>query len=128
LPCPVAVRNYPPGACRHASQAERTSVKPDEIYAAEDLADQLGTAIGLREQAPQVVAEAVRNRNAAFTLFIETYEEIRAAVGYLRRQEGDARRLTRASNGLQSPSEAPGSPLRSVVELNREVRRLIGTV
>jgi hypothetical protein len=49
-----------------AKIAERTSVKPDEIYAAEDLADQLGTAIGLREQAPQIVAEAVRNRNAAF--------------------------------------------------------------
>jgi len=70
--------------------AERTSVKPEEIYAAENLADELGTAIGLREQAPQAATQAVRNRQAAFTLFITTYEEIRAAVGYLRRKDGDA--------------------------------------
>jgi hypothetical protein len=74
-----------------AKSAKRTSVKPDEIYAAEDLADQLGTAIGLREQVLPVVAEAVRNRNTAFTLFIKTYEEILEATpnGYcLARADG----------------------------------------
>ena len=85
--------------------AERTSVKPAEIYAAEDLADQLGTAIGLREQAPQIVAEAVRNRNAAFTLFIKTYEEICSAVGYLRRQEGDAASITPTLYTGRGPSK-----------------------
>ena len=85
--------------------AERTSVKPEEIYAAEDLADQLGTAIGLREQAPQIVAEAVRNRNAAFTLFIKTYEEIRSAVGYLRRQAGDATNITPTLYTGRGPSK-----------------------
>lgn len=85
--------------------ADRTSVKPEEIYAAENLADQLGTAIGLREQAPQVIAEAVRNRNAAFTLFIKTYEEIRAAVGYLRRQEGDADTITPTLYTGRGPSK-----------------------
>jgi hypothetical protein len=88
-----------------ATIAERTSVKPEEIYAAENLADQLGTAIGLREQAPQIVAEAVRNRNAAFTLFITTYEEIRAAVGYLRRQEGDAASITPTLYTGRGPSK-----------------------
>ena len=85
--------------------ADRTSVKPDEIYAAENLADQLGTAIGLREQAPQVIAEAVRNRNAAFTLFIDTYEEIRTAIGYLRHKEGDADTITPTLYTGRGPSK-----------------------
>ena len=70
--------------------AGRTSVKPEELSAAEDLANRLGKAVGLREQSPQVVAEAARNRHAAFTLFLGAYEEVRAAIQYLRRQEGDA--------------------------------------
>jgi hypothetical protein len=70
--------------------SERSSVKPEEIDAAENLADQLGKAVGEREQAPQITAEAVRNRQAAFTLFINAYEEVRTAIAYLRRKQGDA--------------------------------------
>ena len=73
-----------------AKIAQKTSVTPEELDAAENLADQLGTAVGEREQAPQIAAEAVRNRNAAFTLFINAYEEVRTAIGYLRRKQGDA--------------------------------------
>jgi hypothetical protein len=68
----------------------RSSVKPEELDAAENLADQLGTAVGERDQAPQIAAEAVRNRQAAFTLFIDAYEEVRTAINYLRRKQGDA--------------------------------------
>jgi hypothetical protein len=76
---------------KHAPKiAERTSVKPDELSAAEDLANKLGKAVGLREQSPLVIAEATRNRQAAFTLFVRTYDEVRAAVQFLRRAEGDA--------------------------------------
>ena len=75
----------------HAAKiAERTTVRPEELSAAEDLANKLGKALGLREQSPQVVAEVTRTRQAAFTLFVNTYDDVRAAVQYLRRAEGDA--------------------------------------
>lgn len=51
-----------------AKIAERTSVRQEELSAAEDLANKLGKALGLREQSPQVIAEATRNRQAVYTL------------------------------------------------------------
>jgi hypothetical protein len=68
----------------------RTGVKSEELDQAEVQADHLVTATGEREQAPEVAAEVVRDRQAAFTLFINAYEEVRAAVAYIRRKQGDA--------------------------------------
>jgi len=65
-----------------AQVAERTTVKPDELAEAEALATKLGKTVGVREQSPQVIAQATRNRQAAFTLFMKAYEEVRAAVQY----------------------------------------------
>jgi hypothetical protein len=73
-----------------AQVAERTTVKPDELAEAEALATKLGKTVGVRELSPQVVALATRNRQAAFTLFMRAYEEVRAAVQYIRHHEGDA--------------------------------------
>jgi len=68
----------------------RTSVKPDELKAAENLAAKFSEAVGLREQSPQIIAAATRRRQAAYTLFVTSYNEVRAAVQYLRRHENDA--------------------------------------
>jgi hypothetical protein len=46
--------------------------------------------VGARDQGPAVVAEATDQRLRAFTLMLRTYEEARAAIGYLRRREEDA--------------------------------------
>jgi hypothetical protein len=73
-----------------AKIAERTSIKPNELAAAEDLGAKFSEAVGIREQSPQVIAQAARFRQAAYTLFVKAYEEVRAAVQYLRRHEGDA--------------------------------------
>ena len=70
--------------------ADRTSVKPEELTAAEDLAAKFSEAVGLREQSPQIIAAATRTRQAAYTLFVTSYNEVRAAVQYLRRREDDA--------------------------------------
>lgn len=72
-----------------AKVSSRTTIKTEELDGVEDLADRLLTAAGLREQAPTIAAEAVRDRQAAFTLFINTYDEVRAAIAYLRRKQGD---------------------------------------
>ena len=70
--------------------ANRTSIKPDELKTAEDLAAKFSEAVGLREQSPQIVAAATRTRQATYTLFVTSYNEVRAAVQYLRRHENDA--------------------------------------
>jgi len=76
---------------KHASKiADRTSVRADELAAAEDLAAKFSEAVGQREQSPQMIAAATRNRQAAYTLFMRAYEEVRAAVQYVRRHDGDA--------------------------------------
>jgi hypothetical protein len=76
---------------KYADQiADRTSLKPEELKAAEDLAAKFSEAVGLREQTPQTIAAATRVRQAAFTLFVTSYNEVRAAVQYLRRREDDA--------------------------------------
>jgi hypothetical protein len=68
---------------------ERTSVKKEELDQVEDIADKLVTAAGEREQAPQLTAEAIRDRQAAFTIFINAYDEIRSVIGFIRRKQGD---------------------------------------
>lgn len=70
--------------------SSKTTVTQDELVQAQILADKLVTAVGEREQAPVVAAEAVRDRQAAFTLFINAYDEVRSVVCYLRRKQGDA--------------------------------------
>jgi hypothetical protein len=55
----------------------------------ENLADQINQALGIREQMPELQAAAARDRQAAYSLFIEAYDEVRAAIAYVRRKEDD---------------------------------------
>lgn len=73
-----------------AAIASKTSVSQDELVQAQVLADKLVTAVGEREQAPVIAAEAVRDRQAAFTLFVNAYDEVRSVISFLRRKQGDA--------------------------------------
>jgi hypothetical protein len=77
-------------AQRESKISVRTRISPTELAAAEVLAENLLCAVGEREQAPNTAAEAIRNRHAAFTLLVNAYEEVRAAIKYLRRKVGDA--------------------------------------
>ncbi len=100
--------------------ADRTSMKQEELNQIEDLADKVVTAVGEREQAPQLTAEAIRDRQAAFTIFINAYDEIRSVIGFIRRKQGDvdtiapslfvgrvAAKKKPADNGEDKP-QAPG--------------------
>lgn len=73
-----------------ATVSVKSTSSEEELVQAQILADKLLTAVGEREQAPVVAAVAVRDRQAAFTLFVNAYDEVRAVIGYLRRKEGDA--------------------------------------
>jgi hypothetical protein len=89
----------------------RTSLTRQELDEAENQADLLVTRYGEKEQAPVIAAQATRDRLAAFTLVTEVYEEVRAAIGYLRRKHGDADSIAPSlyvgrSSTKKNPSEA----------------------
>ena len=70
--------------------SQRTSLTLAELDDAENLADQINHEIGLKQQTPEVQAQAARDRQAAYTLVVKAYEQVRAALAYVRREQGDA--------------------------------------
>ena len=61
----------------------------DDLKAATQMSPRLTRVVGLREQAPAVLAALTEERMRAFTLLLKVYDEARSAVSYLRRHEGD---------------------------------------
>lgn len=95
----------------------KTAIEPAELDDAETIADRLLTNVGLREQEPAAVVETAKNRQRAFTLFINAYDEARRAITFLRWREDDvdqiapSRYTTRASPRQRpSPEPQPASP------------------
>ena len=101
--------------------AERTTVKPAELAEAEDLATKLGKTVGVRELSPQAIAQVTRNRLAAFTVFMKAYEEVRAALQYLRHHEGDGDHIMPSlfagrggrKKSTDDPTDKPNTPTAS---------------
>jgi hypothetical protein len=69
--------------------AGKTAVQPAELDYAETLADRLITAVGVREQAPLVLAQTTEDRQRAFALFLGAYDHTRRAVSFLRWTHAD---------------------------------------
>lgn len=86
----------------------RSRLSADDLQAASRVALRLTRLVGQREQAPALVAAASELRMRAFTLVLHTYEEARAAIGYLRRKEGDLDSI--------APSLYPGKSRRRAAE------------
>ena len=70
--------------------ARKCALRAEELAHANDLATRILRLIAIREQTTTPVAAAADIRARAFTLVIDTYEELRRAVSYLRWYEGDA--------------------------------------
>lgn len=73
-----------------ASIEGKTAVQLAELDRAEQIADRLAMAIGLREQEPGAANAAGETRQRAFSLFMKAYDQARRAITYLRWDEGDA--------------------------------------
>lgn len=67
-----------------------TGIKWEELREAEQLATKLRRAVGEKEQAPALIAEASARRSKAYALFMRSYEEVGRAVSYLQFHEGNA--------------------------------------
>lgn len=94
-----------------AKVSGRTGVTLEELDKAEALAEQLLTAVARYKKVPVGTTETVRHRQAAFTLFIRAYEEVRSGIEYLRRKQGDADSITpslyvRRSKGKKRPVDS----------------------
>jgi hypothetical protein len=99
----------------------RTLIQPEELEHAGRRAQELVTAVGLKEQAPAMVGAAAAVRQRAFTLFSSAYDEARRAVAYLRWHQNDADtiapslfagRVRRGSDDTATDETAPnGTPV-----------------
>ena len=94
--------------------AGKTPVTEQELKQAEQLAEKLVEAVGLREQSPQGVTAATLLRQQAFTLFTNAYDEARRALSFLRWHQGDVDQIAPslfAGRGGRKPIEpAPTEP------------------
>ncbi|MCU0693646.1 MAG: hypothetical protein MUF54_19840 [Polyangiaceae bacterium] len=85
----------------------------EELDRADKIAAHMLRLVGLREQAPEIAAEAADERDRAFTLFMRNYDQVRRAVTYLRWDEDDADEIApslyagRRRSGTDSKKEEP---------------------
>jgi len=87
----------------------KTLTTAEELDEDSRVATRLLRIVGLREQGPAQVAEATDLRMRAFTLLLQTYDDARRAVTYLRSAEGDADDITPALHPGR-PRRRPGDP------------------
>jgi hypothetical protein len=108
----------------------KTGLQASELEQTDKLALRLAAALAHRENSAESVASATDVRQRIFTLFADTYDQIRRAIGYLRWDEGDVDNIVpslyagRTSSGTakKNPGEskpttevAPTAPLTSAV-------------
>jgi len=73
-----------------AAISGKTGVTEYELDRAEVVGDQLVRAMGKREHSAATIAAVALERQQAYTLFVEAYDEVRRAVSYLRWHQNDA--------------------------------------
>jgi hypothetical protein len=97
----------------------RSALQEEELEHGGQLAQQLVTAIGVREQAPVIANAAALLRQRAFTLFMNAYDDVRRAVSYLHWADGNANEIAPSlfagrggrGTGDQPPTPAPTPPV-----------------
>jgi hypothetical protein len=107
--------------------AAKTCVTLAELDRAEVVGQQLLDAVGVREQSPAKVEQATVERQQAYTLFVNAYDQVRRAIGFLRWNDNDAddiapslyggRTTSRKKNAsdVQKTAETAATPANPVV-------------
>jgi len=100
---------------RAQALAGKTAVTAQELDHAAERAQQLVTAVGLKEQSSVGVTAAALLRQQAFTLFTQAYDEARRAIGFLRWHAGDgdtiAPSLWAGRGGRKAAEPEPTAPV-----------------
>ena len=100
---------------RAQALAGKTAVTAQELDHAAERAQQLVTAVGLKEQSSVGVTAAALLRQQAFTLFTQAYDEARRAIGFLRWHAGDgdtiAPSLWAGRGGRKAGEPEPTAPV-----------------
>lgn len=101
----------------------RCATTRSEIDLASRIAGRITRLVGLREQAPALIAEAADKRARAFTLYVNCYNEIRRAVTYVRWNEDDIDDIAPSLYGGRKrqnaePDEKPAEPATPVPPTN----------
>jgi hypothetical protein len=93
----------------------KTAINQEELNQARLRADELLTAVGLREQGPPAASQTARTRQRAFTLLVQAYNQVRRAVSYLRWDDRDLDAIAPSLYERRSPrrrgEEAGQAPL-----------------
>jgi hypothetical protein len=93
----------------------KTPITLADLSRAEVKAEELLEAVGLKDQSPVMMSEAVRLRQKAFTLFMNVYDDIRRAIVYLRGKQDDADKIAPSLYAGRAPrrkaeEEPPEAP------------------
>jgi hypothetical protein len=88
--------------------ASKTAVTVADLNRAEILAHRILVVVGEREQGPASATVTADIRHRAYTLFAHAYEEVRHAIRFLRRKEGDVDEIAPSLfAGKAAPSRKP---------------------
>ncbi len=88
----------------------KTAIQQGELEQARFFADQLLTAVGLREQGPTTVSASALTRQRAFTLLVKAYNQTRRGIAYLRWDEGDLDRIAPSLYERRASRRRPSEP------------------
>lgn len=97
----------------------RTCVTLAELDEADAAVDALITDLGLREQTPMTKAACAVERQQAYTLFVNAYDQVRRAISYLRWDQSDVDEIVpslfggrrrRAATEAEPPAESATTP------------------
>jgi len=72
----------------------KSATVAEDLQAASRIATRLTRIVGVREQSPLQQEEVIERRQRVFTLTIRAYDDVRAAITFVRRREGDADSIT----------------------------------
>lgn len=90
--------------------SSKTPLTEADLNRAEALSGQLLQAVGAREQTPNTLAAEALERQQAYTLFVNAYDQVRRAITFLRWNEGDAEAIAPSIySNRAAPHKAAGS-------------------
>jgi hypothetical protein len=89
--------------------ASHCGVTKEELARAEVLADELIQAVGQRDRAPDLIAEATLDRQKVYTLCVRAYDQMRRAVTYLRWERGDEDEIAPPLSGKRRRGSKKGN-------------------